>query len=259
MEFDWNDLDEIKEGGMIEDDPMEPINRKVTPIFFLIDVSGSMTGRKIDIVNQSMEQIMHDLADMNNSADFDLRFAVLSFGTNCIWETGDSLQQCTGDWNHLGADGLTYFNTACRELREKLSSKHGFFNFATGKTITPPVIILLTDGYANENKYFKGSFKLAIAIGDDANQTLCKNFTGDNELVFTAYTSKALQGLLNAVIKGSVVVSSSGTSNPNPDGNQEPDMFEPNKEYLKDVLTSEIDSNPDLDESVNSADNIIWD
>jgi len=145
------DWDETIEGGMIEspEQRTEEINRKVTPVFFLIDVSGSMSGKKIDIVNNSMEAIMRDLSDMD-SADFDLRFAVLSFETNCVWVTGDKLQPCDGEWDALETGSLTYFNTACRELKEKLSGRHGFFNFATGKTITPPVIILLTDGYAND-------------------------------------------------------------------------------------------------------------
>lgn len=271
-----NDWDTFDDGGMIDLNKTEAINRKVTPVFFIIDVSGSMSGKKIDIVNNTMESIMKDLSDMNDSPDFDIRFAVLSFGSSCTWETGSALQPCTGDWSPLTADGLTYFNTACRELKDKLSSKHGFFNFATGKTITPPVLILLTDGYANdgnqdgldgvkelrENKYFKGSFKLAIAIessGDDANKELCKNFTGDSELVFVAYNSKALKALLNAVIKGSVIVSSSGASNPNADGNKYPDPFEPNKENLIDILKGEMKGNPDLDESVNTVDNINWD
>jgi len=270
------DWDETIEGGMIEspEQRTEEINRKVTPVFFLIDVSGSMSGKKIDIVNNSMEAIMRDLSDMD-SADFDLRFAVLSFETNCVWVTGDKLQPCDGEWDALETGSLTYFNTACRELKEKLSGRHGFFNFATGKTITPPVIILLTDGYANDgdadgkdgiadlkqNKYFKGSYKLAIAIGDDANQNLCINFTGDKELVFTAYNEKALRGLLNAVIKGSIVVSSSGTSNPNAEtgGTTEPDKFEPDKDILKQTLGAEIKSNPDLEESVNVAANEDWD
>jgi len=271
------DWDNEFEGGMIDspEQKTEEINRKITPVFFLIDVSGSMRGKKIDIVNNSMEQIMRDLAEMD-SADFDLRFAVLSFETNCVWETGDELQPCDGEWNPLETGSLTYFNTACRDLKDKLSGKHGFFRFATGKTITPPVIILLTDGYANDgdvdgkdgiaelkqNKYFKGSYKLAIAIGDEANQNLCVNFTGDDELVFTAYNEKALSGLLNAVIKGSIVVSSSGSSNPGLDNNGEakkPDKFEPDKDILKQTLNAEMKSNPDLEESVNIASNEDWD
>ena len=201
-----------EEGGMIgsEKQRTEEVNRKVTPVFFLIDVSESMSGKKIDIVNNSMETIMRDLSNMN-SADFDLRFAVLSFETNCVWETGDSLIKCTGVWQPLKtSSGVADFNVAYRELNEKLSGKHGFFNFATGKTITPPIIVLLTDGFANDgdsdgkdgieelkkNKYFNGSYELAIAIGDDANQQLCINFTGDKELVFANYNKKAFENVV---------------------------------------------------------------
>jgi len=128
-----------------------------------------------------------------DSADFDLRFAVLSFETNCVWETGDELQPCDGEWNSLETGALTYFNTACRELKDKLSSEHGFFVSQKVRRSTRSMIILLTDGYANDgdidgkdgiaelkqNKYYRGSYKLAIAIGDDASLDLCYNFTED--------------------------------------------------------------------------------
>ncbi len=202
------------------------INRKITPIFFIIDTSTSMQGSKIDTVNNTMRSIMADLAKENESPDYELRMAVLSFDTGVKWETGaNGMVECSGLWDPLEANGLTYFNTACKELKDKMSGKK-FFNFATGKTITPPVLILLTDGYANDgnqngedginvlktNKYFIGSYKLAIAIGQDASHKLCENFTGDKELVYTAYNSKTLSKILEVIIKTSIGVSSAGTS-----------------------------------------------
>ncbi|MEE5991749.1 MAG: vWA domain-containing protein [Oscillospiraceae bacterium] len=223
---------DMPDGGMLQSFRTEPVARKITPIFFLIDVSGSMEGVKIGTVNSAMEEIMNDLKNIESS-DSELRFAVLSFGTGVQWVTGESgLIPCDGSWNTLTADGFTYFNSACRELKDKLSGNHGFFKFAARRTITPPILILMTDGYANdgdrdgneglsklrENKYFRGSYKIAIAIGNDANQRLCENFTGDKELVFTAYNANALKVMIDAVVKGSVTVSSAGVADaPNPD------------------------------------------
>ena len=226
------DWDNYEEGGMIdsEEQRTEEVNRKVIPVFFLIDVSESMSGKKIDILNNCMEAIMHDLSNMNN-ADVDIKYGVLTFGKECNWATGNELKVWNGIWDDFQVDDgkeSTCFNTACIELNKKLSlDMHGFFYFATEKTITSPAIILVTDGFASDgdpdgkdgieelkkNKYFSCSHKLAFAIGDDANQQLCINFTGDKELVFTAYNEKALRGLLDAVINiGSIMIEESEES-----------------------------------------------
>ncbi|MBR1592027.1 MAG: VWA domain-containing protein [Ruminococcus sp.] len=265
-EFEPND------GGMIVIDPVECINRRITPIFFMIDNSKSMEGSKMATVNSAMEEIMNDLKNFNN-ADAELRFAVLSFGVECRWETGEGgLISCDGFWNELSAAdvGLTCFNTACSELKEKLSGSHGFFKFAAGKTITPPVLVLMTDGNANDgnkdgetgiaelsgNKYFNGSYKVAIAIGKEANQKLCENFTGDKELVYTAYNSLALKKILEGVIKCSVAVSSSGTSDTQVI--QEPDPVKPRVDLVKRAIEEEFEEEELTDINIEIDDND-WD
>lgn len=240
---------------------------KVTPIIFMIDVSESMRGENLGIVNSAMEEILNEIKSFNSS-DSEIRFAVLSFGTNCTWETGeDGLAPCNGIWKDLSPDGLTYFNTACRELNRKLSSTNGFFKFATGRTITPPVLFLLTDGYANDgnhiinssnsmngtngddgiellkkNKYFLGSYRIALAVGDNSNKKLCYNFTGDKNLVFRAYDSNVLKNAMKIIIKQSVAVSSSGISKvTSPDKTF--DENEPCKDPLIDGIHNEIEAN----------------
>lgn len=274
---DWEN--EEFEGGMLESDPTEVLNRKVTPVFFLIDVSGSMSGSKIGTVNSAMKEIMKDLSELDD-VSFELRYAVLSFGSDCVWETGEKgLVPCDGSWKQLSANGLTYFNTACKMLKEKLSGKHGFFKFASGKTITPPVLILLTDGYANDgdengldgvevlkaNHYFKSSFKAAIAIGENANMQLCENFTCkkadvEKAAVWTAYNAKALRAILDVVVRSSVAVSSSNTSDVN-GTMKNPEECEVNQGGLIDEVENQFKGNEDLTESANCAENkdITWD
>ena len=254
--------------GMIDNIPMEEITgRKVTPIIFMLDVSSSMGGSKIDTVNKSMEEIMRDLSRFSNS-DAEVRYAVLSFCDYCKWETGDSgLIPCSDVWIPLETKGCTAFNEACVVLKERMSSKKqdGIFKFASGRTITPPIIVLMTDGYPTdgdengmtginkllENRYFRGSYRVAIAIGKDANKKLCENFTGDKEFVYEVYNAKALGNILKAVIKSSVVVSSSGVSKITGES-AGPDETEPDKSILigtiqKSIKDLEIDDNDDWD------------
>lgn len=63
-------------------DNYEEVNHKVMPVIFLIDVSENMEGKKIDVVNNTMESIVRELSE-KDIADFNLRFAVLSLETNC--------------------------------------------------------------------------------------------------------------------------------------------------------------------------------
>lgn len=247
--------DEFEEGGMIELDENRAceVNRKVTPVFFLIDVSESMTGEKIDTVNRAMKGIMHDLGELY-SADYDIRYAVLSFGSDCKWETGENeLIMCDGEWADLSTcDGESDFNTACRMLKEKLSVKHNsFFYFANGKTITPPVIILLTDGFVNNddpdglkelntNRYFRGSFKIAIAIGENANLKLCENFTGNKETVWTAYNQNTLEKILKAIATASIYCTGDAPMDDEEDKDSE--ITESEIQKLKEAIKSEFES-----------------
>lgn len=243
--------------GMLDSIPTEPMNTRVTPIFFIIDNSTSMEGTKMQTVNTAMEEIMRDLVNFNNS-DSEIMFAVLKFGLECEWETGEGgLVPCSGVWNEIKtADaGFTCFNTACHELKEKLSGSHGFFNFAGKRTITPPILILMTDGYANDgdregkdgiaelsgNKYYMGSYKIAIPIGSEANHRLCENFTGDKELVHPVYNAVALKKILEIAVKNSVVVSSAGKSDVQ--RNNAPNPVIQDTGALKSLLKDEFDNN----------------
>ncbi|MBR1592028.1 MAG: VWA domain-containing protein [Ruminococcus sp.] len=247
--------DIMEPGGMIDNMPVNEIaGRRITPVIFMIDVSGSMSGSKIRTVNSAMQDIVNDLSNFSNS-DSEIRYAVMSFTDSCKWETGEQgLIQCDGLWQDLSTYGGTSFNQACLVLKDRMSGKkeNGLFKFASGKTITPPVVILLTDGYPTDgdangmtgiselrkNKYFQGSYKVAIAIGDDANLILCRNFTEDEELVYTVYSSKVLEAVLKAVVKNSVSVSSSGASDISTVKN--PNEFSVNTEQLAGAIKNEI-------------------
>lgn len=248
------DWDEYEEGGMMElpETKTEVVARKVTPVFFLIDTS-SMSGIKIDAVNNAMKEIIHELSGLE-SPDFDLRYAVLSFGTECKWETGDDyLVRCCDDvWADLSTcDGEADFNTACKMLKEKMSAKRGFFRFATGITIMPPLIVLLIGGFVKAdnpddvngieelktNRYFRDSVKLAIAIGENANLKLCENFTDDKEMVWTAYNEKAFRKILDAIRFATI---STGALMDDEDENSE--ITESEIATLKDAIKNEFES-----------------
>lgn len=109
----------------------ESIPKRVMPIFFLIDTSGSMEGKKIGAVNSAIEELIPDLRHLSESqADSEIKLSVLKFSTGCEWVTPALMSlDAFDDWEPLDANGLTDLGAAFLELNDKLS-KNGFISQA---------------------------------------------------------------------------------------------------------------------------------
>lgn len=87
-----------------------------------------------------------------------------------------------------------------------------------------PAIILLSDGGPTDdfqsglnklksNNWFKAAIKIAIAIGDDADKDVLKDFTGSIEAVFTVHNIDALKQVIRVVaVTSSQIGSKSSTA-----------------------------------------------
>ena len=119
------------------------------------------------------------------------------------------------------ASGLTSLGAACAELNSKLS-RSGFMKAASGSFA--PAIILLSDGGPTDdfqgglnklkmNNWFKAAIKIAIAIGEDADKEVLKDFTGSSEAVFTVHNIDALKQVIRVVaVTSSQIGSKSSTA-----------------------------------------------
>jgi len=183
------------------DDTVE-VPRRTMVLFFVIDTSGSMGGAKIGTVNSAIEEIIPELKDISESnADAQIKIATLAFSTGARWMDSAPVSAENFQWNYLDASGVTDLGEACLQLNEKLSRKE-FMSDATGSFA--PAIFLLSDGEPTDNyqfgldrlkqnNWFKKAIKVAIAIGDDANQGVLAEFTGTSEAVITVHTPEALK------------------------------------------------------------------
>ena len=155
------------------------VPRRTMTLFFLVDTSGSMDGRKIGAVNESIQEVLPMIRDISaNNPDAEINVAALQFSTGTSWVYDEPKAADDFIWQDASADGLTCLGEACEELCGKLS-KNGFMKSASGSYA--PAIILLSDGEPTddfdsglskleENKWFKHAIKIAIAIGDDADK-----------------------------------------------------------------------------------------
>jgi len=192
-------------------DQISPSPRKIMTLFYLVDTSGSMAGDKIGSVNSAMEEaITVDLPDISTANDdAEIRVAIMQFSSGCSWITPSSGPICIGDviWNDLHASGVTNLGTACTELNKKLSRKE-FLKSQTGAYA--PVILLFSDGAPTDNweeglkqlkknNWFKHAIKIAIAIGEDADENVLSAFTGTSESVIAVNDKHTLKNLIRKV------------------------------------------------------------
>ncbi|MDR0451105.1 MAG: VWA domain-containing protein [Treponema sp.] len=188
-------------------DNVEGIIRRQMVLFFLIDTSGSMDGTKIGAVNTAIREVVPDLQDIGG-ADIDLKIAVLEFSIGCRWQNPQGPVPVEDFfWTNLSAEGGTDMGAAFRELNEKLSRKS--FLKAPSASVAP-VILLLSDGQPGDdyqsalgvlknNNWYKSAVKVAIAIGNDADQEVLAEFTGTRETVIAAYTPEVLRKMIRTV------------------------------------------------------------
>jgi uncharacterized protein YegL len=196
------------------------ISRRMCPVIFLLDTSGSMHGAPLGAVNAAMEGVLPELISMNNdNPDVEIEIAVLAFETGTKWETGSGLVNPESyAWNDLNSGGGTSMGAAFKELDKVLSVSHGFMNRASGSVA--PVLFLLTDGEPTDNyqdglqalkgnNWYKVAAKVAIGYGQ-SNDAVLREFTGNPETVLHTNDPKDLKNMIRFVTITSSMVASTG-------------------------------------------------
>ena len=238
----------------------ESVPRKTTMLFFIIDTSGSMAGTRIGAVNSAIEQTLEKLREMNaDSADAEIEVALLEFSSGARWLTPNGPMKVENYyWSDLDADGLTAMGEAFRMLEEKLHKNSGFMQRASGSYA--PVLFLMSDGEPNDdyrthltrlqnNGWFKASTKVALAIGDEANDFVLMEFTGSKEAVVRVPDGKNAGEKLAKMVQFIAVTSSQVASNPTDSSDKT------KQEILEEALQSANDDDDwDVDDSSGGGD-----
>jgi len=154
---------------------------------FMLDVSGSMAGSKIESLNFAIAEAipeMRRVAKENVNADVFLR--VLTFGSYVKWHIGKRTPIEDVVWKDVKVDGSTMMGAALSEVAAVLDTEE------MPERGLPPVIVLLSDGFPTDSfekglndlfskRWAQKAIKIAIAIGDDANHEILKQFVNDVE------------------------------------------------------------------------------
>lgn len=189
----------------------------------IIDVSGSMNGKKIGKVNEAMAEVPSQLAEINDeSVESKLLIAPMQFSSGASWFSLKNEKPAGVEsfrWIDMKAGGLTDLGAAFKLLTEKLTieEKGGWMK---GRGGAAPVLILLSDGGPTDDYqkplaelkrrgWFNAALKFAVAVGDDADKDVLAEFTGNMEAVID---TEVIRNDLSSIVKAVIVTASKTAS-----------------------------------------------
>jgi uncharacterized protein YegL len=239
--------------GKYED--MEEVSSRTMTLFFVADTSGSMAGSKIGTLNEAIKNLIPEIQQISdNNADAKINIAILTFSTYSKWLTSNPVEADKFKYKYLDASGVTDLGSACNSLNEKLSRKTGFMNAAGGAFA--PTIFLLSDGFPTDdyrsgiaklknNNWFKNAIKIAVAIGDDADEDVLAEFTcfRKDESVFKVHSPEALSKLIRFIAVTSSQIGSKSQDAGSKAATKQSAVFEQVQDY---VATQLNDSTEDI-------------
>ena len=223
---------------MLESNLNVPIPRRAMDLFFLIDVSGSVDGVKMGIINQAMEETLCDLRNSGSNAE--IRASVLTFGSKCEWMYESSVSVEDFRWNRLSDSiGLTPLGTAfdslCSRMDEEFSkeSLHGRY---------APAIILLSDCGSTEDykdalerlrksRWFMSSTRIVLGVGDNYRRDIALEFAGNSENVLYAGNDRLSDMIRFVSMSTSRRLSDNGRTEPEQNDLEEPESIDSSDDW----------------------------
>ena len=213
------------------------LKKRAMVVFFIIDISGSMKGNRIQAVNDAIRNLIPELKRREASnTNAEIRIAIMEFSSNANWKTTAPVPVSSYNYDDITyVGGGTNFGKAFSALNKKLS-RNEFLKSSAGSYT--PLIILMTDGkpsdlalYKEEldklkqNSWFQYATKAGIAIEEGALSPECRRvlleFTSNDSMVLLATNTNILAKQINFVTltgvdfvtqRGSIQNNSTGAS-----------------------------------------------
>lgn len=182
--------------------------------FWIVDCSGSMYGEKIEVVNNAIQSTVPEMKDAAADNPFaKLLIRTLKFSTGASWITPNPVPIEEFYWEDLEAAGITDMGQAFDLLSEQLTIP------PMSDRALPPVLVLLSDGCPTDNyreplnrllhmPWGRKAIRIAISIGQDADDEVLAEFTGNRDLVLQANNAAALTKMIKWASTTASVVSS---------------------------------------------------
>ena len=131
---------------------------------------------------------MRSAADNNPNAQLLIR--ALQFSSGASWITASSVPVEDYGWEDMDANGLTELGKALDLLAAQLGMP------PMPERALPPVIVLLSDGQPTDDYKQSMDNLKRLSIGQDADDEVLIEFTGNKELVLQANNATALTKMI---------------------------------------------------------------
>ncbi len=195
---------------------------KPLPVILLLDVSGSMSGEKIQALNEAVKAMLETFRDTENG-EIHIHVAIITFGAEV------KLHQALGSagdiqWHDLSASGGTPLGTALKMAKAMIEDKQ-----VVPSRAYRPVVILVSDGQPTDtweqplNEFSSGGRsskcdRMSLAIGADADKhVLGKFIEGTSYPLFCAENARQLRDFFKFVSMSVTVRTRSQNPNVVPD------------------------------------------
>lgn len=170
---------------------------KKLPVILLLDVSGSMSGAKIDSLYDATIDMIETFAAAQAKEQI-IDVAIITFGDSVDLHTRYTPVkdlQAKGI-SKFKASGMTPMGTALRMAKDMIDDKN-----ETPSRIYRPAVVLVSDGAPNDDwkrpmdKFINDGRsakcqRFAVAIGNDADRSVLERFTQDSNAVLFAEDAK---------------------------------------------------------------------
>jgi len=169
--------------------PGKALANRPLHFIWLCDCSGSMSANgKIQSLNNAIREViphMQKAAEENPNAEVLVR--ALKFSDGAQWHISTPTNVKDFKWSDLSADGQTDMGAALRKVSEQLKIP------PMSDRALPPVLVLISDGQPTDDfvggmveleklPWGKKAVRIAIAIGDDADEDVLQRFIGNSEI-----------------------------------------------------------------------------
>ncbi|MDR1484877.1 MAG: VWA domain-containing protein [Planctomycetaceae bacterium] len=153
---------------------------KPLPIVLLLDTSGSMSGSKIDNLNQAVREMLDNFAQ-EEKMETEILVSIITFGEQVKLHVPFT-KASEVNWIDLDANGMTPMGMALQMAKAMIEDK----NVTTGRAYRPTVV-LVSDGQPNDsweqplddfihNGRSSKCDRMALAIGADADRSVLTRF-----------------------------------------------------------------------------------
>lgn len=171
---------------------------RALPVFILLDVSGSMSGEKIETVNVALKEMINSFKKIENPKGI-IELCLMTFGNNQVNIIKPLSKINDQDSYILTASGNTPMGMAFEKVAEMIEDK----DVVSSRAYTP-TIVLISDGNPTDynasgksvedimtweslDKINSGTrsskaTKLAMGIGNDVDINILKAFINNNEI-----------------------------------------------------------------------------